>query len=442
MTSPVVIRGGCLIDGTGREPVEKAGLVIDDGRIVQVGSVDGLTVARDARVIDAGGLTILPGLVDAHTHLTYHVTQPNAWRQEMEEPVELTAIKAADNARAILETGFTTIGDGGGRGLVGPAVRDAVARGVVPGPRIVAAGQILCGTGGLLDSMPPWVRYESDVALGRIVNGPDEVRRAVRDQIKGGVDFVKVAASGVAGSPYTDAETEDLGVDEIRAAVVEAARHRRWVHAHAHSAASIKAAVRAGVRSLHSGEFADEEALIAMRDRGVPFAVTIAWLHARCLPGYVLARDNPAFVAEARQAFVAAARVLVRARELGVKVAIGTDAAHRFFHVPDGVLELEYLQALGYPPLEVLTAATRTAAEALVRGHDLGTLEIGKIGDVLLVDGDPARDVAVLRDKRRIVRILKAGEEQPRRDGACSGGDFSVVRALAGEELGPRSAAS
>jgi imidazolonepropionase-like amidohydrolase len=381
--------------------------------------------------VDADGLTIMPGLVDAHTHLTYHASQPNAWRQETEEPVELTAVKAATNARAILAMGFTTIADGGCRGLVGPAIRDAIAQGIVPGPRVVAAGQILCGTAGLLDSTPPWVRYENPTSLARVVDGASAVRRAVRAQVKGGVDFVKVAASGVAGSPYSDAETDDLGADEIRAAVREAAKHRRWVHAHAHSAASVLAAARAGVRSLHSGEFADDEALAAMREHGVVLAVTIAWLHARCLPGYVLAESDPAFRAEARRAFLAGTRVLVRARELGVKVAIGTDAAHRFFHVPDGVLELEYLQALGYPPLEVIRAATATAADAIARADHVGTLEPGKLGDVLIVDGDLAGDVRVLRDKRRIVRLLKGGEEQPREPaGAVARPEFDVSDAL------------
>jgi imidazolonepropionase-like amidohydrolase len=433
--SELVLRGGRLIDGTGREPVADAGLVIDGDRIRQVGRTDRLHAGRDARVIDLDGRTIMPGLVDLHTHVTYHASEPNAWRLEMEESVELTTIKATLNARAILETGFTTIGDGGCRGLIGPAIRDAVARGLIPGPRVVTAGQILCGAAGLLDSTPVWARYESDVSLGRVVNGPEEVRRAVRDHIKGGVDFIKVAASGVAGSRWSDAATEDLDEDEMRAAVHEAAKHRRWVHAHAHSRDGIKAAVRAGVRSLHSGEFADDEGLLMMRDRGVVVAATIAWLHARSLPGYVLA-DNPAFVEEARGAFVGAAAMLRRARELGVKVAIGTDAAHRFFHAPDGVLEMEYLAGLGYPPLEIVTAATRTAAEGLGIADRVGTLEAGKLADVLVVEGDPAEEIGVLRDKRRIVRMLKAGHDVPLlADRGVLGPDFVVADALKRENL-------
>jgi imidazolonepropionase-like amidohydrolase len=407
----VVLRGGRIIDGTGRDPLDDAGLVIEAGRIRQVDRSDRLRFGRGVRTIDVDGRALMPGLVDSHTHLSYHSSQPDAWRLEMEESAELTTVKATMNARAILEMGFTTIADGGGRGLIGPAIRDAVAQGWIPGPRVVAAGQILCGSAGLLDSMPVWARYESEVSLGRVVNGADEVRRAVREQVKGGVDFVKVAASGVAGSRFGDAQTDDLDQEEMAAAVREALKHRRWVHAHAHSASGIKAAVRAGVRSLHSGEFADEEALLLMRDRRVVLAVTIAWLHARCLPGYVLARDAPAFVAEARRAFLAGVAVLAQARELGVKVAVGTDAAHRFFHAPDGVLEMEYLAALGCPALEVIRAATATAAEAIGRAEDLGTLEAGKLADVLVVEGDPVSDISVLRDKRNIARMFKEGRE-------------------------------
>jgi len=405
-----VLIGGTLIDGTGRDPIPRAGVVVKDSKIVAAGPAGGLSYGRDARVIDVVGLTIMPGLIDTHTHLTYHGDQPNVWQLEFEESVELNTLKAARNAAHILQTGFTSIGDGGCRGYIGPAIRDGVAKGVIPGPYIVAAGPILTGSAGLLDGMPVWIRMESDQALGMTVNGTDEVRRAVRTQVKGGVDWIKVSASGVAGSRYATAETEDLSAEEIVAAVSEARKYGKPVHAHAHSREGVRACVEAGVLSLHSGEFVDEEILVLMREKGIIFSPTVAWLHARCLPGYVLA-ENPAFVEEAWRAYAAAKISIVKARELGVKMAMGSDASHRFHHVPDGVLELEYYQELGWPALEVITAATKTAAEAINRGDTLGTLTPGKVADILVVEGPVSEDVRVLRDKRNIKWMYQAGRE-------------------------------
>src|SRR5581483_286423 len=425
-----VLIGGSLIDGTGRDPVPRAGVVVKDGRIHSAGPVAQLDYGRDARVIDVAGLTIMPGLIDSHTHLTYHGDQPNVWQLEFEESVELNTLKAARNAAHILQTGFTAIGDGGCRGYIGPAIRDGVAKGVIPGPYIVAAGPILTGSAGLLDGMPVWIRMESDQALGMTVNGVDEVRRAVRAQVKGGVDWIKVSASGVAGSRFAAAETEDLSAGEIAAAVSEARKYGKPVHAHAHSREGVRACIEAGVLSLHSGEFVDEEILILMREKGIIFSPTVAWLHARCLPGYVLA-ENPAFVAEAWRAYAAARTAIVKARELGVKMAMGSDASHRFHHVPDGVLELEYYQELGWPVLVVIAATTKTAAEAINRGDTRGTLVPGKIADILVVEGPVAEDVRVLRDKRNIKWMFQAGREMALApDRRMFGADFEVARWL------------
>jgi imidazolonepropionase-like amidohydrolase len=192
--------------------------------------------------------------------------------------------------------------------------------------------------------------------------------------------------------------------------VSEARKYGKPVHAHAHSREGVRAAVDAGVLSLHSGEFVDEEILLAMREKGVIFSPTVAWLHARCLPGYVLA-ENPAFVQEAWRAYAAAKVSIVKARELGVKMAVGSDASHRFHHVPDAALELEYYQKLGWPALEVITAATKTAAEAINRGEVMGSLTPGKVADILVVEGPVAEDVRVLRDKRNINRTFQGGHE-------------------------------
>jgi imidazolonepropionase-like amidohydrolase len=415
MGRETVLRGGRLIDGTGGDPQDGAGIVFAGDEIRQTGPADTLRFGNDAEVVDLDGRTVMPGLIDSHTHLTYHPTIPNVWEQEFLESLELGTLRAAENARAILGMGFTTIGDGGCRGFIGPAVRDAVTLGLIEGPDIVSAGPILCGPAGLLDSTPPWIRLEIEGALAEIVDTPDAARRAVRRQVKGGVDWLKVAATGVAGSRYSDAETLDLDEPEIRAVVAEARKFGKAVHAHAHSDAGVRAAVRAGVPSLHGGEFADDETLCLIRDEGVVLGATIAWLHARCLPGSP-GGENADFVAEAWRAFTASRDMLARARALGVKVAVATDAAHRFPHVRDGVLEMEYLCACGYAPLEAITAATANGAAAIGRGAEVGTLAPGKRADLLVVDGDPSTDLRVLRDKRRIRRLYKGGRMIPLAD--------------------------
>ncbi len=207
-------------------------------------------------------------------------------------------------------------------------------------------------------------------------------------------------------------------------------QYSKCVHAHAHSRDGIRAALEAGVLSLHSGEFVDEEMLLLMREKGIIFSPTLAWLHARCLPGYVLAED-PAFVEEAWRAYAAAKVSIVNARKLGVKMAMGSDASHRFHHVPDGVLELEYYQELGWPALDVITAAAKTAAEAINRGDTLGTLVPGKVADMLVVDGPVAEDIRVLRDKRNIKRMFQAGREVALApDRGPIGADFKVAEWL------------
>ena len=412
MNDETVLRGCRLIDGTGQEPQDNAGVVFAGGVIRQAGPVDTLRFDKSATMVDLDHRTVLPGLIDSHTHLTYHAAITNVWEQEFRESLELNTLRAAENARAILSMGFTAIGDGGCRGFIGPAVRDAVALGLVEGPEIVSAGPILCGPAGLLDNTPPWIRQEIDGALAEIVESPQAARQAVRRQVKGGVDWIKVAATGVAGSRYSNAETPDLGEPEIRAVVEEAQKFAKPVHAHAHGEAGVRAAVRAGVLSLHGGEFATDETLCLIRDGGVLLGATIAWLHARCLPGAPGGEDTT-FLDEAWRAFAASRDMLIRARELGVRVALASDAAHRFPHIPDGVLEMEYLCACGYAPLEAITCATAHAAQAIGRDAEIGTLSRGMRADILIVDGDPSADIRVLRDKRRIWRIYKQGREVP-----------------------------
>jgi imidazolonepropionase-like amidohydrolase len=433
-----LLRDALLIDGLGGPPRPRAALAFEGGRIVAVGGVDDLRPGPEDRVIELDGRALMPGLIDAHTHLTYHSAQPNVWTQEVAESLELNTLRAAANARAVLHCGFTTIGDGGCRGFIGPAIRDAVEAGLIEGPRIVAAGAIICGEAGLLDNTPPWAESRNHTSLGMQVAGVEQVRSAVRRQVKGGVDWIKVAASGVAGSRWSSAEHDDLGYEEIRAAVEEAAKFRRPVHAHAHSTGGIAAALKAGAISIHSAEFADVAGMEALRDQGVRYSPTIAWLHVRCIPAFG-APSDPEFRRQAWRAFDASRRMVPQARALGAKLALGTDAAHRFPHVADGVIEMEYLVALGFTPMEAILAATAEAAVAIDRADVVGTLRPGLAADLLVVDGNPAEDIGVLRDKARIARMFKAGAEvalDPRRGRIGVEFDIAAWMAKSFEELG------
>lgn len=391
--------------------------MVDGTRIHSVGPVGSLSRPADARVIDAGGRTLMPGLIDAHTHLTYHGSEYALILQQMNETLELNTLKAAESARRILETGCTAIGDGAGRGNIAAAVRDAVALGIIPGPKVVAAGQMLSGSSGIGDHTAVWGDFEHEAFLGAVVNGPQEMRAAVRKQIRRGVDWIKVTASGTPGNLWIGGRTQDLEYDEILAAVREATKFGKPVHAHAHDAAGLKDAVRAGVISVHSGEFVDEDGLRLMKERGCVFVPTIAWLHFRVSEEYARAYTRAyrptdeqiqRFVQECREAYEACRGAIVSAFRLGTPTAIGSDGAH-VFPPFDLVREMEYFQELGIAPLQIVACATKLSAQAVGRGDVWGTLEPGKAADVLVVEGDPARDVRVLRDKSRIVLMLQDG---------------------------------
>jgi imidazolonepropionase-like amidohydrolase len=248
-----VLIGGTLIDGTGREPMPGAGVVVKEGKVHAVGRVGRLSYGQRCPRDRCRGPDHHAGPDRYHTHLTYHGDQPNVWQLEFEESVELNTLKAARNAAHILQTGFTSIGDGGCRGYIGPAIRDGVAKGFIPGPHIVAAGPILTGSAGLLDSMPVWIRMESDQALGMTVNGVDEVRRAVRAAGQGWRRLDQGLSKRRCRLALGDRRDEDLSADEIVAAVSEARKYGKPVHAHAHSREGVRACVEAGVLSAPLG---------------------------------------------------------------------------------------------------------------------------------------------------------------------------------------------
>ena len=412
---PLAVTGVTLIDGTGADPVRGASVVVEDGRVAAAGRLDRLP--RGAEVIDAAGMTLLPGLIDAHVHF---YGSGKSLQQRALTPPTLAVFEAAENARATLEAGVTTVREAAGAPL---GFRLAVERGLIPGPRMRIAVAALSQTGGHGDgALPGGVRLRRQWGpewVDPICDGPDEVRRTVRAVLRLGADFVKLHATGGVLSPSDEPGSPQFTPEEIGVMVYEARMQGKTCMAHAQGAEGIRNALRAGVESIEHGFFLDDEGIALMRERG---AFLVPTLHA---PRSIVRRAEeepesvlPQSLRKAREVIGASGESFRAAREAGVRIAMGTDAgvgAHG-----SNAWELELMTGLGMSPLEAIVAATKTASECVRMDAEVGTLEPGKLADLLVVDGDPLADVAILRDRARLRLILQGG--RARRDTLRGGG--------------------
>jgi len=392
-----LLAGGRVFDGTGSPPAE-ADVVVEDGRILEVGpGLDG------DETVDLGGRYLLPGLFDCHTHVTLSNV---SLLGSLQTPFSYRFFETVQNLAATLRVGITTVRDAAGADA---GVKQAVDDGLVPGPRLQISVALLSQTGGHGDG---WYRSGQVVRFWPVypgmpdglVDGPEAMRRKVRELVRAGADVIKVATSGGVLSPTDDPRHAHFRDDELAALVAEAAAAGRWVMAHAQAADGIKAAVRAGIRSIEHGIYLDDEAIGLMLDRGawlVPTLVAPRGVLAAAEAGMTIpdaARRKAVEVAEAH------ADSFRRAVAAGIKVAMGTDSGV----TPHGrnLAELELMAKGGMTPAQVLAATTSSAAELLGRSGELGTLEPGKRADVVVVDGDPF-ELATLGD--RIVAVVKDG---------------------------------
>jgi imidazolonepropionase-like amidohydrolase len=393
----VVLRGGRVFDGTGADPAP-GDVAIDGDRIVDVGSgLDG----DDA--IDVAGRTVLPGFFDCHTHVVF--SDVDLWRG-VQQPFSLQFYDAAVNLRKTLEIGITSIRDAGGADL---GIKTAVDHGLIPGPRMQISIIMLSQTGGHGDDWYPSGAAVADMGPhpGRpsgIVDGPDEVRRKVRELHRDGADVIKVATSGGVLSPRDDPRRAHFRPAELEALVEEATAAGMFVMAHAQGADGIKNAVRAGIRSIEHGIYLDDEAIELMLARGTWFVPTLV-----APQGVLDAIDAgvslpPAVVDKARMVLDIHREAFRRAVEAGVRIAMGTDSGV----TPHGnnLRELELMTAGGMKPAAILEATTRSAAQLLGVDEDLGTIERGKLADLVVVGGDPY-DFAGLAG--RVEQVWKGG---------------------------------
>lgn len=394
-----VFSGGVIFDGSGADP-SPADLAIEGERIVAIGPrLDG-----DA-VIDVSGRTLLPGLFDCHVHVM--VSDVDLWRSA-QAPFSHQFYEAVRNLDATLRIGITTVRDAGGADL---GVKEAVEEGLIAGPRLQISLAMLSQTGGHGDSWLPsgGALPFLDPHPGRpptIVDGPDEMRRVVRQLIRMGADVIKVATSGGVLSPRDDPRHAHFRPDELEVLVTEAAAAGRWVMAHAQGADGIKNGIRAGIRSIDHGIFLDDEGIDLMLARGTWFVPTLVAPQGVLDAAAAGAALPPEIVDKARMVVDVHRAAFRRAVEAGVRIAMGTDSGV----TPHGrnLRELQLMAEGGMTPAQVLVATTRSAAELMGLAADLGTLEPGKLADIVVVEGDPY-DFGDL--DTRIRGVWKAGLE-------------------------------
>jgi imidazolonepropionase-like amidohydrolase len=380
-----------LIDGRGGVH-ERATVLIEDARIVALGDTGKLSVPRGARRLDLGGMTLLPGLIDCHIHLCLGA-EPDVVRAVREESPGLTLLKASRFARQTLEAGFTTVRDLGFRDHAIFALKHAIESHLLPGPRILAAGLAVCMTGG-------HARF-----IGREADGPAEVIAAVREQLAAGADLVKFIASGGVLTPGTSPDCAQFTPEELAAGMEEARRAGRRVAAHAHGADGMKQAVRAGAHSIEHATLMDDEAASLMRERGVFMVPTLSALATTAECG--LQCGIPDAVVKARSLRARHEASFKKAHRSGIPIALGTDAGTPFNYHGDNAQELERMVALGMSPMEAILSATSGAAALLGLAQTLGTIEPGKLADLVVVQGNPLKRIGLLRE--RMVGVMQAG---------------------------------
>jgi imidazolonepropionase-like amidohydrolase len=402
---------GRLWDGSGAPARPDMGLVVRGGRIERVAPAADFAGWTGPRLVATGG-TVMPGLMDLHVHLVSVLDpdEPNAIWAEVSARTQLLTLHAARNARLMLEAGFTTVRD-----LAGPinplnlevlALRRAVAIGLVPGPRIFVAGWV-GQTGGHSDLPLPdtWPREESLYA-----DGPWAVRRLARAQIRLGVDLFKTSASGGAAGHKEELWWRNYTAEELGALVDEAHAVGKRVAVHSHTAEATKRALRAGVDTIEHGTELDEECLALFLETGAFMVPTISIRSERAMRGRAAGQAPADVVRKYTRVAATGDAWFRRACEAGVKMALGTDTYRSLRdYWGQNAYELELMVERGMPPDRALLTATRDAAAALGAGDRLGTLEPGKLADLIVVDGEPDRDVRVLQDHARIRLVMREG---------------------------------
>jgi imidazolonepropionase-like amidohydrolase len=391
---------GRLIDGCGGDPIPNAVLIVENSRIVSVGPADAIAIPESAQVVDATDKTVMPGLIDAHVHIMYSSA---SLEQRLFTPKAVAYFQAAQNLERTLRAGFTTVRDAGGADA---GLRQALELGLITGPCLVVSGTI-GQTGGLAELRFPSGAQIVNEDSWRVCDGVDDVRKTVRRVLREDVDFVKIFTTGGVIAPQGSPFIPEWSPDELAVIVQEAERHGAGVMAHAEGNNGIKSALRAGVNSVEHGDVLDQEAIDLFLDTDtflVPTFHIIKALSERIDTAGLSEsskRKKERLMRESQGCFR-------RACEAGVKVALGTDAVIADMHGANASELALMMEHGGLSAMEAIVAGTKNAAECCRLGYQVGTLEPGKLADMLLIDGDPLADITVLENPARIT-VYKDG---------------------------------
>lgn len=394
------IRAGRVIDVAGGKVVSDQVILIRGGRIESVGAAASVTIPADAKVVDLSAHTILPGLIDTHTHLTSDPTLPPYYGYGISHP--RLALKAAANARATLLAGVTTVRDVGAAGFADIALRDAIKDGDVPGPRVLASGPALGITGGHCDDN--MLAPEFDHQAEGVADGVDAVRRVVRRNIKYGADLIKYCGTGGVFSKGTKVGAQQFTQNEMNAIVEEAHMHGRRVAVHAHGADGIKAAVRAGADTIEHASLIDDEGLQLAKKAGTYLSMDIYNSEYTQTEGPKRG-ELEEFLRKDREVAEIQRENFRKAVKAGIKLIMGTDTGvHRHGDSPK---QLAFMVRYGMTPMQAIQAATINGADALGLKGETGAIAAAHAADIVAVKGDPIADIRLLES---VEFVMKGGE--------------------------------
>jgi imidazolonepropionase-like amidohydrolase len=409
----LVLKASTLIDGNGGDVLTDPVVLIDEGRIKEIGASSRVSVPQDAEIVDMAGCTLMPGLIDCHMHscgmnvLSFR----NHRVAEFETPPQLQMLYALLHVQMCFEMGFTTIRDLGWIGYAGLltaelcAIRDAINQGLFAGPRLLVGG-FTSITGSHLDLIMP---RNMPRQPGVTADGPWELRKLARENLRIGCDVIKTCASGGGGTDKESPDVRNMTQEELNAIVEEAHFFRKPAAVHCFTPEAQRMAVRAGADTIEHSVFTDDEAIAMIKAENIPVVPTLAHRTDRAIEARRRAGTSEFILRKMKSIQPSTEQTFRRFHQAGIRIAMGTDTQIDP-EMGSNALELEIYVKFGMTPMEAIQTATRNAAEAIWLGDETGTLQPGKYADIIAVDGDPLADIRLLQDRDRIRLVMKEGQ--------------------------------